>query len=88
MTHDISDVRIIPVKAANGLVAFGSLVINGNLYLGSIAIHRKLDGTGYRLTYPTKRAGNGERALFHPITPELSRVIEQVLCEEYRRRFG
>jgi len=88
MTYRISDVRIVPVKPVGGLVAFGSLVINGNLYLGSIAIHRRLDGSGYRLTYPTKRAGSGECALFHPTTPELSRAIEQVLCEEFQSRFG
>ena len=87
-TYDITDVQITPVTPQGGLRAFASLVINGNLFLGSIAIHEKLDGSGLRLTYPTKRAGNSERNIFHPVTPELSKVIEQVLFAEYRRRFG
>lgn len=68
----------------NGLVAFASLVLNGNLRLNSIAIHRKMDGSGYRLTYPTKRAGTEDRTMFHPITPELSKAIEQVLFDAYQ----
>lgn len=85
---DISDVQITPVSQSNGLLAFASLVINGNLYLSSIAIHRKLDGTGLRLTYPTKRAGNKERNIFHPLTPDLSHAIERVLFDEYQRLYG
>ena len=87
-TYDITDVRITPVTPQGGLRAFASLVINGNLYLGSIAIHEKLDGLGLRLTYPTKKAGIADRTIFHPLTPDLSRAIEQVLFDEYRKRFG
>jgi stage V sporulation protein G len=47
-----------------------------------------LDGSGFRLTYPTKRAGNEDRTIFHPITPELSKAIEQVLFEEYLKLHG
>lgn len=86
--YDISQVRVTPVPPVNGLVAFASIVINGYLRLNSIAIHRKLDGSGYRLTYPTKRAGNEDRTIFHPITPELSKAIERVLFDEYRRLHG
>jgi len=86
--YDITDVQITPVSPQGGLRAFASLVINQNLYLGSIAIHEKLDGSGLRLTYPTKRAGNSKRNIFHPVTPEFSKAIEQVLFAEYRKRFG
>ena len=88
MDSQISDIRITPVKPVDGLVAFASLVINGNLQLGSIAIHRKLDGSGYRLTYPTKKVGMTDRTIYHPLTPDLSRAIEQALFDEYRRHFG
>lgn len=88
MTYDISQVRITPVQPMNGLLAFASVVLNGNIRLNSIAIHRKLDGSGLRLTYPTKRAGNEDRMIFHPITPDLSKAIEQVLFEEYRKLHG
>lgn len=88
MSYCISDIRIVPVKSIDGLVAFASFVINGNLHLGSIAIHRKLDGSGYRLTYPTKKAGSTDRAIYHPLTPDLSKLIEQTIFDEYRRLFG
>lgn len=88
MNCQISDIRITPVKPIDGLVAFASLIINGNLHLGSIAIHRKLDGSGYRLTYPTKKAGPTDRAIYHPLTPDLSKLIEQRIFDEYRRLFG
>ena len=86
-TYDFTDVRITPVTPQGGLRAFASLVVNGNLYLGSIAIHEKLDGSGLRLTYPTKKAGINDRTIFHPLTPDLSRAIERVLFDEYRKRF-
>lgn len=86
--YDFTEVRITPVTPQGGLVAFASLVINGNLYLGSIAIHTKLDGSGLRLTYPTKKAGIADRTIFHPLTPELSRAIETALFDEYRRLYG
>ncbi len=88
MTYDISQVRITAVQPMNGLLAFASFVLNGNIRLNSIAIHRKLDGSGFRLTYPTKRTGNEDRMIFHPITPDLSKAIEQVLFEEYRKLHG
>lgn len=76
------------MKPIDGLVAFASLIINESLHLGSIAIHRKLDGSGYRLTYPTKKVGMADRTIYHPITPDLSRAIEHALFDEYRSRFG
>jgi DNA-binding cell septation regulator SpoVG len=88
MNYEFSQVRVTPVPPMNGLVAFASLVLNGNLRLNSIAIHRKMDGSGYRLTYPTKRAGNEDRTTFHPITPELSKAIERVLFDEYLKLNG
>jgi len=88
MNCQISDIRITPVKPIDGLVAFASLVINESLHLGSIAIHRKLDGSGYRLTYPTKKVGMADRTIYHPLTPDLSRAIEQALFDEYRRHIG
>ena len=53
----ISEVNIILIKPRNGLIGFASLVVNDALYLGSIGIHQKLNGNGYRLTYPTKKTG-------------------------------
>ena len=48
----VSEVNITPVKPNNGLVGIASVVIDGNIYLNSIAIYTKLDGS-YRLLYPS-----------------------------------
>ncbi|MBP7075035.1 MAG: septation protein SpoVG family protein [Rhabdochlamydiaceae bacterium] len=85
MTFDIADIRIIPVRPINGLVAFASCTLGGTLYISSIAIHRKLDDSGYRLTYPTKKSGNKDFTLFHPLEPKLSKALEEAIFAEYRR---
>lgn len=74
----ITEIHIHPVTPHKGLVAFANLVLEGQLFLGSIAVHEKRDGTGYRITYPTK----GKGYLFHPIHPPLSKALEQaIICE-------
>lgn len=85
MNHRITEVQIMPVKPNNGLVAFASCVLDGSFYIGSIAIHQKLDLSGYRLTYPTKKVLNHDIHLFHPITKEFSRQIEMAIIEGYQQ---
>ncbi len=68
----ITEVQIELIKPNNGLIGFASLVIDGNVYLGSIGIHKKLNADGYRLTYPSK----GNFTLFHPINKQASSIIE------------
>jgi len=72
----ISEINIQFIKPADGLIGFASLVINDELYLGSIGIHQRLDGEGYRLTYPTKKTDPTRRPLFHPINRMTSQIIE------------
>jgi len=72
----ISEVNIQFIKPTDGLIGFANLVVNDELYLGSIGIHRRLDGQGYRLTYPNKKSNPTSRPLFHPIRRETSQVIE------------
>ena len=47
----ISEINIQLIKPVNGLVAFASVVLDDKIYLGSIGVHSRLDGTGYRHTY-------------------------------------
>jgi len=72
----ITEIQILPIKANNGLVAFASCVLNGDIYLGSIGIHKRLDGGGYRLTYPTKKVAGKDFHIFHPINKEASKRLE------------
>lgn len=79
MKTQITEVQIVPIKPTNGLIAFASVVLDDKLYLSSIGVHAKLDGTGYRLTYPTKKVGTKDIQLFHPINKEVSQAVEQAV---------
>lgn len=80
----ISDVKISIVTPKDGLIAFASVVLDGGFYVGGIAIHEKLDGTGYRLTYPTRKAANQTFNICHPITRDASKAIERAVFQELK----
>jgi len=83
LTLSISEVDIIPVKPRNGLIAFASCVVNGQLYLGNIAIHTRLDGSGYRLVFPVKVLPNGkEIQCVHPVTRQAGDLLLQAIVEK------
>ena len=75
----VSEVNIVPVKPANGLVAFASCLIDGQLYLGSLGVHQLLNSSGYRITYPTKKIGPRQLSYYHPVTKEAGKLIEQAI---------
>lgn len=80
----VSEVTITPIKPDRGLIAFASIVIDDNLYLNSLAVYTKLDGS-YRLLYPTKVVGSRSISLFYPINKIASKTIEKAVfkrCEE------
>jgi DNA-binding cell septation regulator SpoVG len=83
----ISEIQIIPIKAKNGLIAICSLVFDNNLYLSSIGVHSRRDGSGYRLTYPTKKVGNRNINIYHPINKETSKLIESSIFSEINKIF-
>ena len=83
MKHQINEVEITPSRAKDGLVAFASILLDGKLKLHCIGIYTKLSG-GYRLTYPTK----GLFQVFHPVTKDLSDVIEQAVIDRYIQLCG
>ena len=83
----VSKIEIVPVRPNQGLVGFASVELDGQLLLNSIAIHSKRDGSGYRLTYPTRGKGDSAITVFHPTTPQLSREIERVVFEDICKIF-
>lgn len=84
MTITISEVNISLIKPQNGLIGFASLILEGNFYIGSIGIHQRLDGSGYRLTYPTKRINNIEMNIYHPINKATSFAIEKAVMNKLK----
>lgn len=80
----VSSINIFPVKPKDGLIAFASVVIDGSIYLSSIAIYTRPDGS-YRLLYPTKKVGDRSMDIFHPINKTASKQIEDSIfkrCNE------
>ena len=71
----ITEVRVSAIKPKNGLLALASVVIDGKLQLNSIGIYARMDGVGYRITYPTKAARNHDCYVYRPITEEMSTEI-------------
>src|SRR5688572_26570668 len=84
MTMNVTEVDIAFVKPKDGLIAFASVVLDDQLYLSGIAVHRKLNGSGYRLTYPTRKVGTAEFNLFHPIRRQIGLAIEQAIFDRLK----
>lgn len=82
---DVREVQIIPVKPRNGLIEFASCAIDGWLYLSSIAIYTKLNGQGFRLVYPTKKIGETNIPIFHPICKEAAEQIYNAVVEKLEK---
>ncbi|MFA6096859.1 MAG: septation protein SpoVG family protein [Candidatus Paceibacterota bacterium] len=81
----ITEIQILPIKPNNGLMAFASVVIDNCLYLGSIGVYKRLDGNGYRITYPTKKVGDKNINIYHPINKEMSKAIEKAIIERVEK---
>lgn len=83
----VSKVEIIPIRPQQGLIGFAVVEIDEQLVLHSIAIHTRKDGSGYRLTYPTRSGSALKEPLFHPIAPNLSKEIEKCIFNKAKEIF-
>lgn len=83
----IKDIQIIPIRPRDGLVGFANVTLEDGLHLGSIGIHKRLDGSGYRITYPTKKVGSVDTHIYHPTTTQTSRLIEQAVTQRAEELF-
>jgi stage V sporulation protein G len=83
MQHSISEVQIVPVKSKEGLVGFASFVIDNIFFIGSVGIYTKLNGDGYRLTYPTRKRATGNLNICHPINKEIATAIEKAVAHKF-----
>lgn len=84
---NVSEVQIVPIKHIDGLVGFASCVVDERLYIGSIGVHKRLDGSGYRITYPTKNIGTRQINYFHPVRKEASEAIESAIYDKCSQLF-
>ncbi len=80
----ITEIQITPIKPQKSLVGFASVVLDGSVYLGCIAIHCDLLNKGFRCVYPTKKFNDGkEIPVFHPITKEAGDSIQKAIISEW-----
>jgi len=78
----ITEVQIIPIKPKDGLVAIVSIVADNSLYLGSVGVYARINGSGYRITYPTKKLGEKNINIYHLINKETSKAIEEAIISK------
>jgi stage V sporulation protein G len=84
----ISEIEVIPVKPSAGLIGFASFVLDDKYYISSVAIYTRLDGSGgYRLVYPTKKVGDKNINIFHPINQEVGGIIEKEVIKKISEIF-
>ena len=90
MGHEvkISEIQIVPVKPKDGLIGFASFVLDEKYYVSSIAIFTRLGSSGYRLVCPTKKVGDKNINIFHPISIDVGKVIEDVITEKVNELFN
>jgi DNA-binding cell septation regulator SpoVG len=83
----ISEIEIVPVNYRKGLVAFASIILSNQLYLGNIAIYTTASNpTGFRLVYPTRNLENGTKLpIAYPITKETGLRIQEHVVREYQK---
>lgn len=80
MKIQITEVQIEFVTPHEGLIAFATVVINNCMKFSSVAIHKKLNSEGYRITYPSK----GKFNVFHPINKQTSETIEEAIFSKLK----
>lgn len=83
----IKRIEIVPIRPFEGLIAFANVILEEGLYLGSIDVHRKLDG-GFRITFPSKKVGEANLCIYHPLNPEVSKEFEMAICSKAEEMFG
>ncbi len=80
---EVADIQIIPFRPRDGHLGFASCVINGQFYLGDIAIFSRPEG-GIRLGFPVKKLCNGTTIdIFKPLNIETEKTIEESVLEKY-----
>jgi stage V sporulation protein G len=88
MEIKITDIQVTPITPRNGLVAFASVTLNNSVYLGSIGVYTRLDGSGsYRITYPTKKVGKKDLNIHRPTNEEMSKMIEEAIILKTKELF-
>lgn len=80
----ITDVNITLVNQQGGLIGFASFKLYSAFYVSGVAVHEKMDGSGYRLTYPTRKSGGQVFNICHPINRQAIKAIENAVFQKLK----
>ena len=80
----VNNIQINFVFPKNGLIGFVSFTLADSFAVNGVAIHKKLDGTGYRLTYPNRKSGDQVFNICHPINKQASKAIENAIFQKIK----
>lgn len=67
-------------------MAFASCVLDGSYYVAGIAIFTRLNG-GFRLVYPTRKVGDRQLHVHHPISQEMGRAMDTAILRRVEEVF-
>jgi len=85
----ICEIQILPVKPRDGLLAFASFVLNDSIFVSSVALYSRPDGSGYRLVYPQKTLPNGKVLnVVNPISREAGETIQRAIETKFLELVG
>ena len=85
----VSNIEIVPISPRRGHVAFASCELNGCVRLDGIGIHSRRDGSGFRLTFPSKLLANGRYLdLYFPTTKEAGDTFQNAIVSSYLELMG
>ena len=84
----ITEIRLEPVRCTDsGIVCFSSFVLDDSIYIGSVALMTRPNGS-LRLCYPTRKLGNNNIGVVYPINKTAANQIETKVLSEYRKLRG
>lgn len=80
----ISEVCFFPLRPnERGLIGIASCLFDHQLSLNSISVYTKLDGSGFRLLFPSKVLPNGREVnIFYPVNRQVAEIIEEAIAKK------
>jgi DNA-binding cell septation regulator SpoVG len=86
----VTEIQITPIPAKDGLVGFCSCILDGQFFLGNVAIHTSFTSPdGYRLTFPSLKLSTGKQSpCFYPISREAYEALKRPIIKRFNELMG
>ena len=82
---DIANIKIFPVASSDTLLGFAEIEIGNFLRLSGIGIHAGSKQGEIRLTYPSRKVGEGQKFYFQPLNREVNEKFREIIYEECQK---